>query len=174
MPKISKHDERAYGVYRATVTEEDASSGGRVKVRPTEAALPETWARVATLQFPAKDEEVVIAFEAGDLRRPYVVGSLWSETGDPPTASRVILRDKNGNTVELETAGVKVNTSAEVSFTGSTAEISVGGLNVSAGMSRFSGVVQADTVITNSVVASSYTPGAGTSGSKHHGLEGLS
>jgi uncharacterized protein involved in type VI secretion and phage assembly len=116
---------------------------------------------VATLQLPAKDEEVVIAFEHGDPRQPYVLGSLWSETGDPPTASRVILRDTNGNTVELEPAGVRVNTSAEVSFTGSTAEISVGGLTVSAGMSRFSGVVQADTVITNSVVASSYTPGAG-------------
>jgi hypothetical protein len=161
MPKISKHDERAYGVYRATVTEEDPSGGGRVKVRPAVAALPETWARVATLQLPAKDEEVVIAFEGGNLRQPYVVGSLWSETGDPPTASRVILRDKHGSIVELEPAGVRVNTSAEVSVTGSTAEISVGGLNVSAGMSRFSGVVQADTVITNSVVASSYTPGAG-------------
>ena len=161
MPKISKHDERAYGVYRATVTQEDSSGGGRVKVRPAEAALPETWARVATLQLPAKDEEVVIAFEGGDLRQPYVVGSLWSETGDPPTASRVILHDTNGNTVELEPTGVRVNTSAEVAFTGSTAEISVGGLTVSAGMSRFSGVVQADTVITNSVVAASYTPGAG-------------
>ncbi len=43
----------------------------------------------------------------------------------------------------------------------STAEISAGMLTVNAGMSKFSGVVQADTVITNSVVSSSYTPGAG-------------
>jgi phage baseplate assembly protein gpV len=162
MPKMNeKGEERAYGVYRATVTDEDPNGGGRVKVRPAEPGLLETWARVATLQLPAKDEEVVIAFERGDPRQPYVVGSLWSETGDPPTASRVILRDKNGNTIGLEPAGIRVNTSAEVSVTGSTAEISVGGLTVSAGMSRFSGVVQADTVITNSVVASSYTPGAG-------------
>jgi len=32
---------------------------------------------------------------------------------------------------------------------------------VDAGMSKFSGVVQADTVITNTIVASTYTPGAG-------------
>jgi hypothetical protein len=40
-----------------------------------------------------------------------------------------------------------------------------GGLEIvlddKAGMSKFSGVVQCDTLVTNSVVASSYTPGAG-------------
>jgi hypothetical protein len=40
-------------------------------------------------------------------------------------------------------------------------EISVGSLGVNAGMSKFSGVVQCDTLIANSVVASRYTPGAG-------------
>ena len=34
-------------------------------------------------------------------------------------------------------------------------------VTVNAGMSKFSGVVQADTVISNAVVSSSYTPGAG-------------
>ena len=34
-------------------------------------------------------------------------------------------------------------------------------VTVDAAMSTFSGVVKADTVITNSVVSSSYTPGAG-------------
>jgi len=34
-------------------------------------------------------------------------------------------------------------------------------LEVDAGMSKFSGVVQCDTLIATSVVASSYTPGAG-------------
>ena len=160
MPKMSKNGDRAYGVYRATVTEEDPGAG-RVKVRPAQELLPETWARVATLQLPATGEEVVIAFEGGDPRQPYVVGSLWSEAGEPPTASRVVLRDTNGNTVELEPAGVAITASAKVSLAGGNAEISVAGLAVSAGMSSFSGVVQADTVITNSVVASSYTPGAG-------------
>ena len=36
-----------------------------------------------------------------------------------------------------------------------------GMVTVDAGMSKFSGVVQADTVICNSVISASYTPGAG-------------
>ncbi len=163
MPKFNtKGHERAYGVYRATVTDKDDPEGGaRVKVRPAEAALAEAWARVATAQLPAKGEEVVIAYEGGDPRQPYVVGLLWSEAGEPPTASRVALRDTNGNAITLESAGVTIIASGKVSFVGVSTEISVGVLTVSAGMSRFSGVVQADTVVTNSVVASSYTPGAG-------------
>jgi phage baseplate assembly protein gpV len=163
MPKSNtKGGERMYGVYRATVTDTDDPEGGaRVKVRPAEAPLAEAWARVATWQLPAKGEEVVVAFEGGHPRQPYVVGSLWSEAGEPPTASRSVLRDTNGNAITLEPAGLTVLSSAKLSFAGGSTEISVGGLTVSAGMSRFSGVVHADTVITNSVVASSYTPGAG-------------
>ena len=40
-------------------------------------------------------------------------------------------------------------------------EIDAGQVEVNAGMARFSGVVQCDTLIANSVVASSYTPGVG-------------
>lgn len=163
MPRMKENsDERAYGVYRATVTDEDDPDGkARVKVRPANAALPEAWAHVATWQLPAKDKEVVVAYEGGDPREPYVVGSLWGEAGEPPTASRVALRDTNGNTITLEPAGVTIVASGKLSFAGGSAEISAGSLTVDAGMSRFSGVVQADTVITNSVIASSYTPGAG-------------
>ena len=34
-------------------------------------------------------------------------------------------------------------------------------VTVDAGMSKFSGVVQADTVIANTVISAAYTPGAG-------------
>ena len=157
-----ERNERAYGDYRATVTDtNDPEGGARVKVRPTEAPLAEAWARVATWLVPADGEEVVVAYEGGDLRQPYVIGSLWSGADEAPTASRVMLRDTRGNAITFEPAGVTISTSAKVSFTGGSAEISAGGLTVSAGMSTFRGVVQADTVITNSVVASSYTPGAG-------------
>ena len=73
----------------------------------------------------------------------------------------VSIVDSNGNSVKLETAGVTVTASAKVTVNASTAEISAGMLTVNAGMSTFSGVVQADTVITNSVISASYTPGAG-------------
>jgi hypothetical protein len=48
-----------------------------------------------------------------------------------------------------------------VKVSASQVSISTGMLTVDAGMSKFSGVVKADTVITNSVVSASYTPGAG-------------
>jgi len=69
--------------------------------------------------------------------------------------------DSNGNSVKLETTGVTVNASAKVTISASLVEISAGSVTVNAGMSRFNGVVQADTVISTSVISSSYTPGAG-------------
>ncbi len=60
----------------------------------------------------------------------------------------VWIEDSNGNSVKLETAGITVTASAKVTVNASTVEISAGMVTVNAGMSRFSGVVQADTVIT--------------------------
>ena len=40
-------------------------------------------------------------------------------------------------------------------------EIDAGEVEVDAGVARFAGVVQCDTLVANSVVAASYTPGAG-------------
>ena len=73
----------------------------------------------------------------------------------------ILIQDSNGNSIQLNTSGVTINTSSQVSVTASQAEVSASMVNVSAGMSVFSGVVNADTVITNSVVSASYTPGAG-------------
>jgi uncharacterized protein involved in type VI secretion and phage assembly len=70
--------------------------------------------------------------------------------------------DSNGNSVKLEASGITVTAAAKVTVNASaTVEVSAGMVKVSAGMSQFSGVVQCDTLITNSVVSASYTPGAG-------------
>jgi len=74
---------------------------------------------------------------------------------------KVEVNDSNGNTVTMDSSGITVNTSTKVSVNTTQVEISAGLVTVNAGMSRFSGVVQADTVITNSIVSASYTPGAG-------------
>lgn len=73
----------------------------------------------------------------------------------------ITLQDSNGNSAKMETAGITVTAAAKVTVNASTVEISAGMVTVNAGMSTFSGVVQADTVITNSVISASYTPGAG-------------
>lgn len=73
----------------------------------------------------------------------------------------ILLQDSNGNSVKLDSSGVTVSASANVQVSASQATVTSGMVNVNAGMSKFSGVVNADTVITNSVVSASYTPGAG-------------
>ena len=214
---------RFYGVYSALVTDiNDPENMGRVKIR-----LPwspdkdgrdyEAWARIATLMagnnrgswfIPDVDDEVLVSFEAGDTRIPFVMGMLWNGQDSPtenmdesgrkeikslcsrngvkvtledkdgqekliletPGGQKMTLKDgpgivevedSNGNNVKLESSGITVNASAKVTINGSMVEISAGMVTVNAGMSRFNGVVQADTVITNSVISASYTPGAG-------------
>lgn len=73
----------------------------------------------------------------------------------------IVIEDANGNSAKLETSGVTVTTSAKATLNASTVEVSAGMVTVNSGLSKFSGVVQADTVITNTVISSTYTPGAG-------------
>jgi uncharacterized protein involved in type VI secretion and phage assembly len=212
---------RWFGVYPALVTDiVDPDGQGRVKVSlpwsPDDTGY-EAWARLATMMggsnrgtwfVPDKNDEVLVGFEGGDPRRPYVLGGLWNGSDSPPESmdgagnnykkvvcsrnavkvtlddtdgqeqliletpagQKVTLRDgpgsvtvedSNGNSVKLETAGVTVTAAAKVTVTAATAEISAATLTVNAGMTTFSGVVQAPTVIASSIVSSSYTPGAG-------------
>jgi uncharacterized protein involved in type VI secretion and phage assembly len=215
------HHARWFGVYPALVTDiSDPDGQGRVKVSlpwsPDDTGY-EAWARLATMMagsnrgtwfVPDTNDEVLVGFEGGDPRRPYVLGGLWNGSDSPPESmdgagdndkkvicsrngvkvtlddkdgqeqlqletpggqkftlkdgpGTVTIEDSNGNSVKLESSGVTVNAAAKVTITAATAEISAGTLTVNAGMSKFSGVIQASTVITNSVVSSSYTPGAG-------------
>lgn len=71
------------------------------------------------------------------------------------------ITDSNGNAVKFEIDGISVNASAKVTINAIVVEVNSGMINVNAGMSKFSGVVQCDTLISNSVVSASYTPGAG-------------
>lgn len=67
----------------------------------------------------------------------------------------------SGTTVTYDPQGVTINTGMNVTVQATQVEISAAMVTVNAGMSRFNGVVQADTVISNSVISASYTPGAG-------------
>lgn len=69
--------------------------------------------------------------------------------------------ERGGQSVALSADGVVVRSSGQVTVDASSVTVNSASVTVNAGMSRFSGVVQADTVITNAVVSSSYTPGAG-------------
>lgn len=71
------------------------------------------------------------------------------------------IQDSNGNSIKLESAGITINASAKVNISASQVSVTTSMLTVDAGTTKFSGVVHADTVITKSIIAASYTPGAG-------------
>lgn len=105
---------------------------------------------------------VKVTLDDNDGRESLVLetpGGQKATFKDGPGSVEIV--DSNGNSVKLESSGVTITASAKVTINASTMAISAGMVTVDAGMSKFSGVVQADTVISNSVVSSSYTPGAG-------------
>lgn len=213
---------RLYGVYPALVADiNDPDGQGRVKIRlpwlPDDDGGFSVWARIATLMagadrgtwfIPDVDDEVLVAFEAGDPRRPYVVGALWNGQDTPPETmdgagnnfiksitsrngvkitlddndgqekmiletpggqkitmqdgpGKVEIVDSNGNSITLESSGISVVASAKVTVRASTVEVNASMVTVNAAMSKFSGVVQCDTLISNSVISATYSPGAG-------------
>jgi uncharacterized protein involved in type VI secretion and phage assembly len=122
-----------FGVYPALVTDiEDPDNLGRVQLRfPSLGTTGDrdvrAWATLCTPYadkdqglaiLPEVDSQVVVAFEAGDFRRPYVVGSAWngqSALPHQPKASNNIrmLRSRADSRLEFDdTAGA-----AKVSLT---------------------------------------------------------
>ena len=88
------------GVAVAIVRENKDDSGlGRVKVsypwhsQPRESywariAMPMTGGNRGTWFLPENGDEVLVAFERGDLRFPYVVGSLWNGVDKSPVTNQ--------------------------------------------------------------------------------------
>lgn len=66
-----------------------------------------------------------------------------------------------GNTVTLNPQGVNVRAAAKVVVQAAQVEVSAGQVTVNAAMSRFNGIVACDVLQATTVVASTYTPGAG-------------
>lgn len=67
----------------------------------------------------------------------------------------------SGTTLTMDQQGVTIDTPMELTVQASTIRVSAGLVTVDAGMTIFSGVVQAQTVICSSIISASYTPGAG-------------
>jgi phage baseplate assembly protein V len=161
----------------------DPERRGRVRVRLADE--PEAWAELATLFAgdgygtwfqPEAEDEVLVAFEGGDPERPYVIGALWGREDRPPVAAgeaAVVktIRTRCGATITIDDArcaihveapgGVRLITSSRLEAASGQTQFDTGLLRVNAPTADFSGIVRCDTLIANSVVASSYTPGAG-------------
>jgi uncharacterized protein involved in type VI secretion and phage assembly len=111
---------RISGVVIGVVTNtQDPDGLGRVKVKfPWLSDAEESfWARVATPMagknrgfyfLPEVDDEVLMAFEHGDPRFPYVLGALWNGQDKPPEKNDDgknnvrLIRSRSGHVVRLD------------------------------------------------------------------------
>lgn len=205
---------RYFGVYPAIVTDlVDPERLGRIEVKfpwlGDDGDEVRAWATLLTPyadddqgleMLPEVDTQVVVAFEAGDLRRSYIIGSCWNGKEALPEAAAVpnnkrLIKTRSGSLLEFDdTVGaeqvtlsmksghklVMSNSSQDVKVThsngcvitftasgqinmqaNSTVDITAAAVNVHAAMAKFDGVVKCETLITNSVISPSYTPGAG-------------
>jgi len=61
-----------------------------------------------TLFLPEKDDEVLVAFECGDITRPYVIGALWNGKDQPPDPNSDgknnlrLIKSRSGHIVRLD------------------------------------------------------------------------
>jgi hypothetical protein len=76
-------------------------------------------------------------------------------------AASVTVADSNGNSILLGPGGIEIKSSSRVTITASEVAINAGTLEVNSSSTKFSGVVNADSIIANSVTATVYTPGSG-------------
>ncbi|HEY3706085.1 MAG TPA: phage baseplate assembly protein V [Terracidiphilus sp.] len=77
--------------------------------------------------------------------------------------SSIEFKDSSETSVKIDSSGVTVNApTAQVQITAASGvTVTSAQVTVNAAMSTFSGIVQCETLISNSVVSASYTPGAG-------------
>jgi len=67
----------------------------------------------------------------------------------------------SGTTITINSQGVSVQSGGKVSVQASQVDVSAGMVKVDAAMSTFSGMVKCDVLQASTVIASTYTPGAG-------------
>ena len=203
---------RHFGLYPALVKDiVDPDSTGRIQVTFPWLAGDEVtaWARLISLYadddqgweiLPEVGSEVVVAFEAGNTDRPYIVGAVWNgreslpqaaaaannkrvlktrsgtllEFDDTDGAAKVTLKMDSGHKLVLDDSAQSVtlshsngcllvmNAGGQVKITAnSTVEINASAVNIHAPRVKCDGVVKCTTLITQAVISSSYTPGAG-------------
>jgi uncharacterized protein involved in type VI secretion and phage assembly len=111
---------RCYGVITAVVTDtKDPDQQGKVRIKLPGMTDDETgpWARVAVLMagagrgtffLPEQGDEVLVAFDNGNLRVPYVVGCLWNGRDQPPETdadganNKRFIKSRSGHVIRLD------------------------------------------------------------------------
>lgn len=120
MQSTNGNDQGIKGVAFAVVTNNQDSEGqGRIKVKyPWRDDQDESyWARVVTFMagndmggyfLPEVNDEVLVAFENGDIDHPVIIGGLWSGAMKPPETNsdgknnRRLIKSRSGHLVILD------------------------------------------------------------------------
>lgn len=115
-----KDQARLFGVMIGIVTNNQDPDGlGRVKVKiPRLSGDDESnWARVATFMagkergaffLPEVEDEVLVAFECGDINMPYIIGALWNgvdkpfETNSDGKNDKRVIKSRSGHLIRLD------------------------------------------------------------------------
>lgn len=116
----SRRESKIYGVVVGIVTNNKDPEGlGRVKVKiPRISGEDESnWARVVSFMagkergaffLPDVDDEVLVAFEYGNINIPYIMGSLWNGKDKPPVTNDDgknnirIIKSRSGHIIRLD------------------------------------------------------------------------
>lgn len=115
-----RSESKIYGVIIGIVTNnKDPDSLGRVKVIIPRISNEDesNWARVVSFMagtergafyLPEVDDEVLVAFEYGDINMPYIIGSLWNGKDKPPITNDDgknnlrIIKSRSGHIIRLD------------------------------------------------------------------------
>lgn len=195
------HGGRCWGVVIGIVTNNRDPDGlHRVKLRfPWLGAEDESnWARVAApmagpkrgfYALPEVDDEVLVAFDHGNVDHPYVVGSLWNGKDTPPEdngkgsndhrsltsrsghvlrlddssgSERIEIVDKTGNNrivIDSSTNGIRIEAQGDIELTSSTGKVKISAVGIE--LASQAGVtVQAQTTLDMSAQAQATLQGA--------------
>ncbi len=118
-----KIEAKITGVMVGIVTKNDSANDGdkpgvgRVKVKiPLIGMTESNWARIASFMagkergaffLPEVGDEVLVAFENGDVNKPYIIGSLWNGKDAPPETNSDgkndtrIIKSRSGHIVQF-------------------------------------------------------------------------
>ena len=91
------------GAFRGMISDSDQITGRILIVVPSLSMLEPMVAR-STVPITQRDvgREVLVVFEAGEVRLPYIVGLLWEQGQNPPTQTESIEAKVDGEQVVIE------------------------------------------------------------------------
>lgn len=105
-------------------------------------------------------QETVLEFDDNDPKVELRTRSGYHITITESGGGEVKI-ERGSQSVTMTAADITVESAGPVNINASNVNVSASMVQVDAAMSRFSGVVQCDTIIATSVVGTTYTPGAG-------------